>query len=87
MEEDINTKGTQTEWADYDYANRNDKHNCSFSFDMLENSFTDLNVQENINQIEAQIKNSNMKLLTASKNVSDLQEEVDYFEAKRFSID
>ena len=79
-----NTKGTQTEWTSLIDENLHSEHNYSFS---VEDRFLDKDSVAFLQLFKSQIEHLNSKLNIASQNIAALQEQVEYFEGKKFSLD
>ena len=79
-----NTKGTQTEWTSLIDENLHSEHNYSFS---VEDRFLDKDSVAFLQSFKSQIEHLNLKLNVASQNIAALQEQLEYFEGKKFSLD
>ncbi|CAC5418387.1 unnamed protein product [Mytilus coruscus] len=53
----------------------------------MEKSLTSPDIQETVELLKTKIESRNEKFEIASKNISDLQKQLEYFEKKRFSLD
>ena len=77
-----NTKGTQTEWTSLIDENLHSEHNYSFSL-----ADRDKDSVAFLQSFKLQIEHLNSKLNIASQNIAALQQQVEYFERKKFSLD
>lgn len=93
QEDDINhfnDVATQTEWPQESFDNNeiekeSTEHNYSFS--MFVNQFEDKALNLYIENLKTHIETLSAKLERASQNISELQEQIDYLEGNRFTLD